>query len=157
MLRSYFRRIRMQPKPVRDRHALIIASVFTGVVATAWVFTQLQTDTATERKISTDSQPPFSGLVNQIKDQWAGVKDSLPEEVNGEVGGLSEEVIGNTEKPDNLKLEKDNLDQVREDAAVSGEWNQSNNAKDEDQIQYQEVQIIAVPKEVATKTATSTN
>jgi hypothetical protein len=145
----------MQPKEVKDRHALIIAGVFTGIVASVWAFTQLQFDGTTERTVATESAPPFSNLISGIKEQWANATEALPETPLADEEDLAEV------RADQLQLSEDTLTEIREsETATTASWVEAGTPATTSTM-GREVQIVTVSATnnasmtAATTTATS--
>ncbi len=142
MFLSYFRRIRMQPKEVRDRHALVIASIFTGTIAAVWGFTQLSLDPKANQQVATEAEVPFSNLIDQIKAQWASVREALPEETGEALVVATTSEF--TDSPTTLRLDEGNLEDLREVMTNTEEWSENGEGATSTlrESTYQEVQIV---------------
>lgn len=81
MIKRLLRNLRQKPKIVRDNIALGIASTFTFIVGSFWLynFSAIHgVNTASETK----NTPAFSGLFSDFKDQIATIKESAQNELN---------------------------------------------------------------------------
>jgi hypothetical protein len=77
MLFRYLDRLRAKPRHVRERHALVMAVLVTGVVALGWMMTlpkTLMQGTAGVGEI--DSPRPFATIWNQLRSQVSEVLDT---------------------------------------------------------------------------------
>jgi hypothetical protein len=83
MLFQYLDTLRQKPKQTRNQYAFGFAVGFTFLIAGVWSlslparFSNLGGMAAVGSASSTVSTTPFSGLVDQLKQQFAGVKDAI--------------------------------------------------------------------------------
>ena len=79
MLYKIFDTIRTKPKAVRDQYALGIAVVCTVVIAGVWSLSLPSrfAPTSLAAAGAASSTSPFSGIIGQIKKQFAGAKDKI--------------------------------------------------------------------------------
>ena len=78
MIRKWLISLRKKPTHVRERVAMTAAGSFTAVVFVLWIVTA---PGQFEKDVSKEGEKPqaFSMFFSQIKEQMAGVKESLPE------------------------------------------------------------------------------
>jgi hypothetical protein len=138
----------MQPKGVRDKHALVIAVTFTSIVAGAWLFTRIQSYSANEDQIATEAQPPFSGLLNQAKDQWAAVQETFSDLSNTATTTEDSGAPAQIEtSPESLQLSDETLEKVRRESTIT-DYMDTEEVTEARPVQ--EVQIVTVSSTATT-------
>lgn len=76
MIKRLIKNLRQQSKSTRDVVALGLASVFTAVVATVWLYNQPARLFELKDVSLTEEEPAFSGFFSGFKDQFAAVGQS---------------------------------------------------------------------------------
>lgn len=126
--------MRRKPRHVRERVATIAAGSFTAVVFVIWIFTtpgQMETEEG-----NTERTKAFATFIGQVKEQMAGVRDSVPEE---DVAPLKETLP--TETPVMLD-------------ASSTRWSLSSSTVADKRIE-KEVPIIVVPSSSTSRSSST--
>lgn len=80
MLKKYIVNLRHKPKPVRDRVALLCASVFTAMVFTVWLYHAPARYAAIEaQNLDTvaNQSPGFSELLGNLKEAASSLKETI--------------------------------------------------------------------------------
>lgn len=168
MLINLIKKVRRQPKPVRDKVAMTIAGTFTGLVFVFWVFNFPARDLAIINQNEEGSV--FSDVFNQIIGQYATVKESINaanatstlEEQKGEENSATSSIEDNF-----LIIDKDNKvwsavssssnHQINSDEAelnMAATTSTSTTAKNES---ARAVRIIPVSNSTATTGTTTAN
>jgi hypothetical protein len=142
--------MRMQPKAVRDKHALMIALTFTGLVAGAWLFTRIQSYSADQEQVASETQPPFSGLLNQVKDQWAAVQETFSD-ISDPAAEADEAEPSVEMSPESLQLSEETLEKVRRESTANTDY--MNTEGETEAAPVQEVQIVTVSSTATTTVA----
>lgn len=78
MPKDLLARLRQKPKHVKENIALGIAGGFTAIVAIVWLVTVPKSFIAGD-EVKKEGPHAFSTLIDQMKEQLAGVKNALPE------------------------------------------------------------------------------
>jgi len=168
MIRRFFRHIRRQPKPVRDRYAFSFAAVFTGGVTMIWLMNTTVLDFASQDIAQKEgSNAPFATMIKQSKEQFAGLRNVFKDEnLEGELGddsseGLSGEALV-TDDPTKIILNDDDMDVVKQKELESDLYTQNNaTTSSSTKPVYQEIQIATIPSASSTdlslKKATTTD
>lgn len=77
MIIRYLAQLRQKPRPVRNRYAMIYASGFTVVVTLVWFVSGAAVRLSPDSELQQSSVGIFSGLMNEVRGQWATVVQSL--------------------------------------------------------------------------------
>ena len=78
MFSQWIMKLRQKPKHIKDNIAFSVAGVFTTLVAIVWVMTVPKSFFAGD-EIKPEAPRAFTTLINQVKEQVAGVKAAMPE------------------------------------------------------------------------------
>jgi len=164
---NLFRKIRQKPKHERDRYALLFASTFTGIIALVWSVHVFSKDYAPKNPGDREKAFMFSGLIKQSKEQLAGVKNAVSQELpSEEVRNDSGEDTVRKEFEINLTAEDVELARQRMNSTSSNDtYNSmdgfgsdtptSTNTTNSQNYQYQEIQIVTVPSATSSASANS--
>ena len=157
MIRRFFRHIRRQPKPVRDRYAFSFAAVFTGGVTMIWLMNTTVLDFASSDITQKEgSNAPFSTMIKQSKEQFAGLRNAFKDEdLVGESEDDSSESSSDetlvADDPTKIILSDDDMDVVKQKELEAVFYTQNNVATSSSAKPiYQEIQIATIPSASST-------
>jgi hypothetical protein len=91
MLKRLIKNIRQQPKGTRDKIAFGIAGGFTACLLTIWIYQMPARMSAISGSHDDGSSQVFSQFFDEIGDQFAAVKDAIPENTQSEQVSSSSE------------------------------------------------------------------
>jgi hypothetical protein len=138
MLLQFLRHVRSRPKAVRDQYALFCAGVFTAVIAALWLFNSSYLGGGTAaHDTAVPSNPPFSSVVNQMKDQWAAVQEAFTAPATSTVSIPPETTVPEVVDPRELIL----TEETKSNAALPASPVLIATTSASQTLQYQEVQI----------------
>ncbi len=123
MLISFLRHIRSKPKAVRNNYAMLLAGVFTAVVALVWGFTSLQMPAVSIQTTAEETKSaPFANLFGQLKDQLAAAKASFATTSTDQLEANTESETGpgaTSTNAQNLQLSPETINQIRQESSSS--------------------------------------
>jgi len=151
MLIRFFRYIRKQPKPVRERYAFSFASVFTGFVALVWFTNSSALDFSRSEIVQKEeSSTPFSTIIKQSKEQFASLRNAFSDggvEEGSNVGEIENTNGGvvTADDPTKIILSKEDLDVMREQEKKPDlNTRNSTTTSSSTKPAYREVQLVTV-------------
>jgi hypothetical protein len=153
MIRRFFRYIRRQSKPVRDRYAFSFAVLFTGGVSAFWLMSGSAFNFSTpEVAESEKSNSPFSTLIKQSKEQLASLKDSF-QDIESQDGVNNEDDSDLSSATSTAQVDPTKLILTTEDLDITSKKEQENidlsYSSSTSEVKtapvYQEVMIVTTP------------
>lgn len=158
MIIRFLRYIKRQPKIVRDQYAIAISAVFTGIVALVWFFNSVWMQDGGNlqlNNVAKENNVPFASLVNQLKEQWQGLTNSLPKnnaDLSQTAAVAGSQASETTANPQKIILTTEEVTAINEQqkTASSTAWQASTSV--DAKSNYQEVQIVTTSSTKATTT-----
>lgn len=111
MLHKTLDSIRQKPRSVRDQYALGIAVCCTVLIGGVWTLSlpsRFSQTAALGNASTTESASPFSGLINQFKDQFKSAKAAIGTLPIASTTVAATSSVGEAENPLNFKLTDEN-------------------------------------------------
>jgi hypothetical protein len=84
MFKRFIKNIRRKPKTIRNKVALVTASLFTTCIFVVWLYHIPNHLSAVTSNNDKDSSPIFSQLLDKIGDNISSVKNAVSDDLNSE-------------------------------------------------------------------------
>lgn len=153
MIKKLLRYVRQQPKPVRNRYALVLSSTFTAFVALIYLISGSSQGEQAASVAQTESNLPFSTFINQAKDQWNTVRGQINSTTtNPDTETQSGQGEDMESDPRVMTLSEETIEEAgSSERFTSGAY--STNTVETKETNYVEVQIATTSTIVATSSA----